>query len=184
MSGSNPKVADEVERYLCTGDTDAKHLAWSGGFMERVNRAHDDLRGALLQRVRQLASGKMHHPVPDGDTVALTRTKVEPMVRGLFHRAEQDLILSKLEKCIRSVEPVLEGWVSGRDSRWVTERATSARRRLLSRVHNVDEQHFASKSEQPARGEAVGGLSLGQLTGQLVGSGSVGSFRRERRSLA
>lgn len=100
MSGSNPKVADEVERYLCTGDTDMKHLAWSGGFMERVNRAHDDLRGALLQRVHQLASGKMHHPVPDGDAVALTRTKVEPMVRGLFPRTEQDLILAKLEKSV------------------------------------------------------------------------------------
>lgn len=51
-------------------------------------------------------------------------------------------------------------------------------------VFGVDEHHFASKSEQPARGEAVGGLFLGQLTGQVVGSGSVGSFRRERRSLA
>jgi hypothetical protein len=48
----------------------------------------------------------------------------------------------------------------------------------------VDEHHFASKSEQPARGEAVGGLSLGQLTGQAVVSGSGGSFLRERRSLA
>ena len=48
----------------------------------------------------------------------------------------------------------------------------------------VDEHYFASKSEQPARGEAVGGLFLGQLTGQVAGSGSVGSFRRERRSLA
>jgi hypothetical protein len=48
----------------------------------------------------------------------------------------------------------------------------------------VAEHHFASKYEQPARGEAVGGLSLGQLTGQAVVSGSGGSFRRERRSLA
>ena len=54
----------------------------------------------------------------------------------------------------------------------------------LARNNAVDEHHFASKSEQPARGEAVCGLFLGQLTRQVVGSGSVGSFRRERRSLA
>ena len=48
----------------------------------------------------------------------------------------------------------------------------------------VAEHHFASKSEQPARDEVAGGLSLGQLTGQTVGSGSEGSFLRERRSLA
>jgi hypothetical protein len=41
---------DEIKRYLCTGDTDIKHIARSGGFTERIHRAHDDLRGALLQR--------------------------------------------------------------------------------------------------------------------------------------
>lgn len=100
MTGSNPNVADEIERYLCTGDTDIKHTAWSGGFMERVHRAHDDLRGALLRRVHQLASGRRHHPVPDGDAVALTRSKVEPMVRGFFPRAEQDQVLAKLDTSV------------------------------------------------------------------------------------
>jgi hypothetical protein len=38
--------------------------------------------------------------VPDGDTVALTRGKVEPMVRGFFPRAEQDLVLAKLERSV------------------------------------------------------------------------------------
>jgi hypothetical protein len=32
----NPKVVDEIERYLRTGDTDFKHMAWSGGFMVRI----------------------------------------------------------------------------------------------------------------------------------------------------
>lgn len=81
MTGSNPKVADEIERDLWTGDTDVNHIAWSGGFMERVHQAHDDLRRALLRRVHQLASDRRHQPVPDGDAVALTRGKVEPMVR-------------------------------------------------------------------------------------------------------
>ena len=39
-------IADDVERYLRTGETDPHHAAWPGnGFMERTNRAHEDLRG-------------------------------------------------------------------------------------------------------------------------------------------
>jgi hypothetical protein len=100
VAESNPTIADELERYVRTGDTDIMHTAWSGGFMERVHRAHDDLRGELLRRVHQLANGRMHHPVPGGDAKGLTRSNVEPMVRGLFPRAEQDLILAKLEKSV------------------------------------------------------------------------------------
>jgi len=96
----NPKVVDEIELYLRTDDTDFKHTAWSGGFMERVNQAHDDLRSALLHRVHQLARGRSHHPVPDCEMTALTRSKVEPMVRGLFPRAEQDPVLATLEKSV------------------------------------------------------------------------------------
>src|SRR6478609_7755533 len=96
----NPKVADALERYVRTGDTDIMHTAWPGGFMDRVHRAHDDLRGALLRRVHQLASGRMHHPIPESDATRLTRSKVEPMVRGLFPRAEQDPILAKLETSV------------------------------------------------------------------------------------
>jgi hypothetical protein len=49
--------------------------------MERANRAHEDLRGALAREVRRLAEGLAHEPLPHVDTVALTRDKVEPMVR-------------------------------------------------------------------------------------------------------
>ena len=38
--------------------------------------------------------------MPDCDTNALARSKVEPMVRGLFPLAEQDLILAALEKSV------------------------------------------------------------------------------------
>src|SRR6267154_370438 len=100
MREKDPKVVDEIERYLRTGDTDFKHMAWSGGFMDRVNQAHDDLRGALVHRVHQLVRGRSHHPVPDCDTNPLTRSKVEPMVRGLFPRAEQGLVLAALERSV------------------------------------------------------------------------------------
>ncbi len=106
-------IADEVERYLRTGETDPHHAAWPGnGFMARANRAHDDLRGALVREVRRLAKGLAHEPLPQGDTVALTRAKVEPMVRGLFPRVEQDQVLATLQKSVVfltsvNIEPLL-----------------------------------------------------------------------------
>lgn len=41
-----------------------------------------------------------HEPLPKTDCVALTRGKVEPMVRGLFPRAEQGVVLAVLEKSV------------------------------------------------------------------------------------
>ena len=93
-------IADAVERYVRTGETDPNLGAWSGGFMERANKAHEDLRGGLVREVRRLAVGRTHEPLPQAAGVALTRGKVEPMVRGLFPRVEQDLVLSTLEKSV------------------------------------------------------------------------------------
>jgi hypothetical protein len=107
-----PSIADEIERYLRTGETDPYEAAWPGGVMERGRRAHADLRAALVQEVRRFAEGRSHEPVPDGVGVELTRVKVEPMVRGLFPRAEQDVVLATLEKSVvyvtsETIEPLL-----------------------------------------------------------------------------
>ena len=41
---STPNVADEIERYLRTGDWDPRRAEWSGGsFLESAQRAHADL---------------------------------------------------------------------------------------------------------------------------------------------
>jgi hypothetical protein len=93
-------INEEVERYLRTGGSDPHHAAWPGSFMERSNRAHDDLRGTLVRAVRRLAEGRTHLPLPEVDTVSLTRAKVEPMVRGLFPRAEQDAVLATIEQSV------------------------------------------------------------------------------------
>ena len=105
-------INDEIDRYLRTGATDPIYAAWPGSFMERANRAHDDLRGALISAVRRRAEGLTHAPVPEADTVALTRAKVEPMVRGLFPRAEQDAVLATIERSVvfvtrANIEPLL-----------------------------------------------------------------------------
>jgi hypothetical protein len=38
--------------------------------------------------------------MPKGDTVALTRCRIEPMVRGLFPPAEQETVLRRLERSV------------------------------------------------------------------------------------
>jgi hypothetical protein len=114
VTNGPPIIAEEVERYLLTGDSDPLYSVWSGGFLERAKRAHDDLRGALVCAVRRLTEGLAHEPLPETDIVALTRAKVEPMVRGLFPRAEQDAVLAALERSVvfitsANIEKLLHG---------------------------------------------------------------------------
>jgi hypothetical protein len=97
---SKSTIADEIECYLRTGDADMDGSAWPGNFMERGRRQHDDLRGALIEEVERLAKGRSHEPVPANVGVEFTRSKVEPMVRGLFSRIEQDAVLATFEKSV------------------------------------------------------------------------------------
>ena len=100
MTETQPTVAQEIERYLRTGESDPYRSAWSGGFLQREERAHDDLRNALVREIRRLTAGRSQEPLPESDTVSLTRAKVEPMVRGLFPKVEQDLVLAMLERSV------------------------------------------------------------------------------------
>lgn len=114
MPEAQPTIDDEIERYLRTGESDPLYAAWSGGFMERANSAHGDLRGSLVREVTRRAEGRTHTPLPEADTVSFTRARVEPMVRGLFPRAEQDTVLATIEKSVvfvttANIEPLLLG---------------------------------------------------------------------------
>src|SRR4051794_18550940 len=94
-------ISDEVDRYIRTGESDLLYRAWPGsGIMERSNCAHDDPRGALIQAVRKRTLGLTHPPMPHLDTIAFTRAKIEPMVHGLFPRAEQELVLAALARSV------------------------------------------------------------------------------------
>lgn len=95
-----PMIADEIERYLRTGESDPYHAAWSGGFFERAKRAHDDLRNGLVCFVKRLAEGREHAAVPESDVVSLTRARVEPMVRGFFPQSERQAVLGRLEQSV------------------------------------------------------------------------------------
>jgi hypothetical protein len=67
VTESLPTIKDEIARYLRTGESDPYHGAWDGGFMVRANRAHTDLRGALVREVKRLAEGLEHELIPESD---------------------------------------------------------------------------------------------------------------------
>jgi hypothetical protein len=92
-----PAVAREIERFLRTGEHDIEALAWPGSSLERMIRAEEELREALVAEVLRLArTARRQLPVPAGDLVALARRKVTPMVCGLFPKTEQPLVLETL----------------------------------------------------------------------------------------
>jgi hypothetical protein len=94
-----PTVDDEIERYVTTGKCDPDHHAWPGDIFNRGRQAQEDLRGALVRAVRRAAGRrKPRASIADLDVVALTRAKVEPMVRGLFPHVEHDRVLATLER--------------------------------------------------------------------------------------
>jgi hypothetical protein len=107
-----PSIESEVARYLRTGDADTDARAWPGDLFERGKRQHADLRDALVREVRRHAKGRTHVPLPANVGLELTRAKVEPMVRGLFTRAEQDIVLATFEKSVvyvtrETIEPIV-----------------------------------------------------------------------------
>jgi hypothetical protein len=112
MSAVEPTIADEIERYVRTGDADMDGWAWPGDFMERCRCQRADLRDALMEEVRRLAKGRSHERVPEHVGVGFTRAKVGPMVRGLFSKVEQDVVLATLEKSVvyvtsETIEPLI-----------------------------------------------------------------------------
>lgn len=69
--------------------------------LERERRAHGDLKRALVDEVRRRAAGRRPSAeMPAIDVTTFTRAKVEPMVRGLFPRSEQKLMLGVLERSV------------------------------------------------------------------------------------
>ena len=97
---------NEIDRYLKTGDYDPHFAGWPGDFMDRARRADSELKHALIAEVRRrTASSTPRRAAENVDVEAFTRRKVEPMVRGLFARAEQDTVLRVLERSVVFVTP-------------------------------------------------------------------------------
>jgi len=103
----NRSIANEIERDLLTGDTDPHHAAWPGQtYLESAQRSRKDRRDALITEVLRRSGSALTRPLPSpAQTVELTRRKAEPMVRGLFPRAEQETVLSLVERSVVFLSP-------------------------------------------------------------------------------
>jgi hypothetical protein len=96
----NAPIAEELKRYLQTGETDPLYRAWPGSVLERADQGSRELRQGLIAEVRRLAVGRSHLPLPPGNICELTRRKVTPMVRGLFPKKEHEAVLAVLERSV------------------------------------------------------------------------------------
>lgn len=99
----------EVARYLRTGsEVDPFAAAWPGrDIMERGQACAQAMAEALIAEVRRRVPTPPREPamLAGLDVVAYTRRKIEPMVRGLFGRVEQEAVLTLLEKSVSFVAP-------------------------------------------------------------------------------
>jgi hypothetical protein len=97
----------EIERFLRTGESDPLFNAWpEEHLLERAQRGDDELRMALISEVRQRTTEAAEPEALAGLNVEdLTRTKVAPMVQGLFPGREQDPVFSLLERSVVFLTP-------------------------------------------------------------------------------
>ena len=95
-------MQDQVEHFLRTGQHDLMFPGWPGNdIIDRMKRGDAVLREALVAQVRQRMQGRTAPSVPeDIALIELTKTRVEPMVRGLFPAREQEIVLRVLERSI------------------------------------------------------------------------------------
>lgn len=104
----NSKQRGEVQRYLETGCYDEVAGVWDGSnALERLQTARSACRAALWAEVRRRAVGipvSVDAAATEG-LQELARVRVEPMVRGLFPRNEQEVLLRLLEQSVVIVTP-------------------------------------------------------------------------------
>jgi hypothetical protein len=92
---------NEIERYLRTGEYGPHFAGWRGNFMDRARQADSELKDALIAEVRRRTGHTFpRETVADVDIVGFTRRQVEPMVSGLFTRAEQEAVLAMFEQSV------------------------------------------------------------------------------------
>jgi hypothetical protein len=95
-------MAKAVRRYVESGDYDSYSHEWPGtNYIEKETNHHAALRDGLLAEVRRRADGARPPSLPEGlDLVAFTRSRVGPMVEGLFPAKEHGVVLGLLERSV------------------------------------------------------------------------------------
>ena len=106
--GSRRVCDQEVSEYLENGSTPSLTFPnWPGNdLVSRAKGAEDVLRNALIAEVRTRAGKRKPASIPTGfDSVDFARSKLMPMVNGLFSAAEQGTVLELLENSIVFLTP-------------------------------------------------------------------------------
>ena len=114
-----PAQGIEVAQYIASGGYAMPASAWPGNVIDREFRQDEALRGALIAEVKRRTRRRRLHS-PTIDPVALTRERVEPMVRGLFASAEQATVLALLETSVLFVTPASIEHVLREGSNWLS----------------------------------------------------------------
>lgn len=100
-------MAKAVRRYVESGEYEANSRDWPGAhYVEKETNHHAALLDGLLAEVRRRADGARPPALPDGlDLVAFTRSRVAPMVEGLFPAKEHEVVLGLLERSVVFLTP-------------------------------------------------------------------------------
>lgn len=103
----SPAQRNEVDRYLLSGDSDVWSAVWPGSsFVERERQGHAALRGALIAAVLERSRHAEASTLLEGiDLPTFARTKLSPLVCGLFPSAERDVVLGVMESSIVFLTP-------------------------------------------------------------------------------
>ena len=102
MTKSTSQLKAAVRDYLRTGDHDPAFRGWPGSnFLDAAQRGSAMLCDAL---VAEVASRTQRHGIASDlvnrDVTALARSKISPMVAGLFPVAAQPMVLAMLERSV------------------------------------------------------------------------------------
>ncbi|MDA8254314.1 MAG: hypothetical protein M0Z99_01535 [Betaproteobacteria bacterium] len=98
---------EEVETYLKNGCHDPQFEAWPGsGFFDRTQNGSETLRDALIAEVlARTQRPPVITPPDDLDLRQFAHQKFGGMVKGLFPKSEQAIVLSMLERSVVFLTP-------------------------------------------------------------------------------
>ncbi len=105
MSAFEPDA--QIRHYLATGSHDSNYTGWPGNnFVEAAMHASAGFRDALINEVLTRASSSEKRAALDARTIRdLTRSKVAPMVDGLFPKEERENVLAIVERSVIFLTP-------------------------------------------------------------------------------
>jgi len=94
--------AQEIRRFLASGDHDQLYMAWPGNdLLAKAQKGERAIKQALVAEIRRRAQGKHHPSLPPGfNPSEFSLAKVGPMVRGIFPVREQLMVFALFEKAL------------------------------------------------------------------------------------